>query len=160
MKTVPIPFWVLTRNQQTRIYGSAEIWPHAGRMRRDHAKRVVHGRLDHMRVLDGTIEIRERERLDGVSASNRFVEGDPVLPSSAIRERRLILVMARGAHLLVCREPAGLCLLHDGNRPASRVTDTRGICLLRTDVCRNRQHDPRQHRQRHQNLLHDPKFYH
>jgi hypothetical protein len=131
VKAVPVARRVLSRDEQAGVDRRAQIRLHAGRARRHHPVRIVHGRLDDVGVLHGAVDVGEGERLQRIGACDLFVERHPVVARRSIGQRGLILVMARRAHLLIGGVPEDLSLLNRPDRADGGVTRSCRIDLLR-----------------------------
>ncbi len=100
-------------------------------MRRNHPVGIVNGRLDHVGVLDRLVDVGEVERLRRVCAGDLLVERHAMIASDAIGERRLVLVMAGCADLLVGAVPRRLRLLDRHKRARRRILEASRLGLLR-----------------------------
>ena len=112
---------------------------------------VVHRRLDDVGVLNRAIDVGERERLDRVGARDRLVDRDAVLARGAVRQRRLVLVVARRADLLVGGVPGRLRLLNRGER---RVSPPRECARIVFGLRAGESGDDEQQRRAAERILH------
>jgi len=69
---------------------------------------------------------------------DRLIHRNPMLACQAVCQRRLVLVVARRAHLLVGREPVRLRLLDCGQAARRRLANPRVVISLRADEGRKK----------------------
>ncbi len=101
-----------------RVYRGGQIGLHAGRVRSEQAEAVIHGGIDHVRVLNGLVRVGiDTHDLCRVGTRGGFIELQPTLAGGSECESGQVLMMTGGTVLL-------LGSLEQGERPFRGSSDT------------------------------------
>src|SRR5260370_28410731 len=104
-----------------RVYRGGQIGLHAGRVRSEQAEAVIHGGIDHVRVLNGLVRVGiDTHDLCRVGTRGGFIELQPMLAGGAERQSGQVLMMTGSTVLL----PSLLGSLEQGERPFRGSSDT------------------------------------